>query len=63
MRFRKQMKQLIQCKVEGICARDKLVTHWTALRIESNNMIRLAAVQKLRINWELACPVACPNEE
>jgi hypothetical protein len=61
--FKKSLRKIAACKADGICARDKLVTHWTALRIESNNMVRLAAVQRLRINWELACPVTCNGEE
>jgi hypothetical protein len=63
MRFKKSLRRLIECKVSGICARDKLVTEWVALRIESNNMIRLAGVERIRIGWELSCPVICEGEK
>jgi hypothetical protein len=63
MRFRKQMKKLIECKVNGICARDKLVSDWVRLRIVSNNEVRLAAVDKLKINWELKCPIICGEND
>jgi hypothetical protein len=62
MQFREQIEQLLNCKVSGICQRDKLVSEWVRLRIASNNEVRLATVDKLRINWELQCPVTCGED-
>ena len=57
------MKNLVACKVHGICTRDKLVSEWVELRIQSNNLIRLATVEKVRQNWGLDCPINCEGEK
>jgi hypothetical protein len=63
MRFRKQMKDLIACKVRGICTRDTLVSEYIANRVEWHKNFRNSGLQKIRQNWELDCPINCPPVE
>ena len=37
MRFKSQIEQILQCKVDGMCARDQLVTEYLKSRSESFN--------------------------
>ena len=62
MRFRKQLKQLIQCKVEGICQRDKLVSQYIANRVEWHKNFRNSSLAHMRQEWELDCPIVCPPD-
>jgi hypothetical protein len=58
--FRKQMKNLIQCKINGICARDQLVTEYIGNRVDWHKNFRNSGLQRIRQSWELDCPIECP---
>ncbi len=68
IRANKKSKQIIRelmaCKVEGICARDKLVTEWLRGRMETNDAFRSTVVEIVREEAELPpCPPICPQPE
>jgi hypothetical protein len=58
------LREIMQCKADGICARDKLVTQWVRGRMITNNATREAVVEEMRQRMELPeCPPICPKEE
>jgi hypothetical protein len=61
MRNASKLDPLIQCKIEGICTRDKIVSEWLQDRVDSNKLIRMSALAKLRLEWGLDCPPICPQ--
>jgi hypothetical protein len=54
------MREAMQCKVDGLCERDKLVNAYLAVRIASWRDIRQATVEAMRARMELPpCPPVC----
>ena len=68
MRVNRKSKQIIRdllaCKVAGMCERDKLVTEWVRERIETNDALRETVVEAVRDAAELPpCPPVCDGSE
>ena len=67
-RLDKSSKQIIRdlmaCKVAGICARDELVTEWMRGRMITNDALRNTVGEALREEADLPpCPPVCPQPE
>ena len=61
-RDRSAISKILECKAEGICARDKLVSEWVRGRMITNNALREATVEIFRENADLpVCPPICPE--
>jgi hypothetical protein len=61
---REIMRAAMQCKVDGLCERDKLVNAYLAVRIASCADRRQAILEGLRGALELPrCPPVCPEPD
>ena len=62
MTRRDSIDQFIQCKLEGICARDKLATAFTKGRLEITLESQRSELEVIRQHHQLPpCPPVCPD--
>ena len=58
------IRQIMQCKADGICERDKLVSMWVEGCMITNNALREAVVEAVRDKADLPpCPPICDGQE
>jgi hypothetical protein len=59
---KKILRELMQCKADGICERDQIVNEYLRAGMVSWKAGRAAAVEAMRCHMELLpCPPVCPE--